>query len=112
MTRIPKRELILDPCRVEKKAIKKYKRKKTTFPNVKNNFIVPRVLSMWKNPTSEIVPLEERVKQRRSKETRIAVDVKQIVALNKALDQIEDKCKNKKAKKQLKTTECFKSPFL
>lgn len=87
------RRIKLDPCKVEKKPPKKFKKEKNHFPNVKNDFYIPRVVSKWKNPTSEIIPLEDRVEK--SRETRIVPKVKKLISLNKALDKIEEICKRR-----------------
>ncbi len=95
------KKIIPDPCRVEIRPPKKYKKEKRHFPNVKNDIIIPRVVSMWKNPTSEIIPLEDRLEATRSRETRVVQKVTKIISLNKALDKIEEMCREEKKKKNI-----------
>ncbi|WUR04868.1 uncharacterized protein VNE69_11038 [Vairimorpha necatrix] len=81
-----------DYCKVEKreKKEKEYKPKRV-YRKVKNNINIPPVISRYKNPTSELVPLELR---RKTGDTEI-INYKKFIDFNKCLDQIEELCKKK-----------------
>ncbi|EOB12670.1 hypothetical protein NBO_386g0027 [Nosema bombycis CQ1] len=83
-----------DPCKIEERSIKKIKKEKPKFRNIKNGFTIPRVISMWKNPTSKLISLEDRAKHFGKKKS-VEVNLKGFMNLSESLDRIEKMCKEK-----------------
>jgi hypothetical protein len=83
---------IPDSCRIKlKEKLEKVHKPKRKYRKVKNEVNIPKVVSNYKNPNSELIPLELR-KKNIKQETNI-VNYKKFIDFNKFLDKIEEYCR-------------------
>lgn len=82
---------VADYCRIEKKEkTEKIKKSKRKYKKVKNNIVIPRVISNYKNPSNKIVSLEARQPLHDIE----IINYNKFIEFNKFLDKIEEHCKN------------------
>lgn len=83
---------VSDLCRIKlKEKLEKSHKPRRKYRKVKNKIKIPKVVSNYKNPNSEIIPLE--IRNKNSKQDSNIINYKKFIDFNKCLDQIEEYCK-------------------
>lgn len=83
-----------DLCKIKKmEKLHKKEKQRIIYKKKRYNLNIPKVISSYKNPKKEMIPLEVRNKY--DLKNKSVIDVQKLIEFNKKLDKIEEICKKK-----------------